>query len=611
MDERTFRHHAPPFLLLGIMLVLMLGSYWNDAAIFDETAHIPAGYSYLFLRDYRLNPEHPPFIKAAAALPFLFYRVNFPTNTTGWMEEVNGQWEQGRVFLYEAGNNPDVILRLMRLPIIVLAVLFGWLAWRWVKKHFGHRVALLTLFFYAFSPTFIAHARLVTTDLGAALAFFIGLTAFINFLFRPTAKNILLAGLALGLAELIKFSLMLLVPIYGILLVGWVISRGNIDARRKWQIFFELLWKTLIIGAIAIAVIWAVYAYSVWNYPPERQLHDTAEILRTSPLGPLADFDLALTKNKFLRPLGEYFLGVLMVLQRTGGGNTTYFWGEVTAAGWRSYFPALYLFKEPLPFHILTLIAVVFGLKKIKGAPEKSRLAIKTWIREHFIEFSALTFIAVYWLSSVSSILNIGVRHVLPTFPFIYLLVSKEIISWVRSWKKDDIQNWWEWLKRIYKMYVVSVPRYLALWALVLWQAVSVLAAFPYFLSYYNALGGGTDQGYLIAGDSNYDWGQDLKRLSNFADANGIAKINVDYFGGGSPGYYLGGKFKPWWSARGYPPGGGWLAVSSSLQMGAYYTPVRGYTRRPEDGYEWLKPFRPVARAGKSIFIYKLPPLTL
>ena len=39
-----------------------------ESATFDETAHLPAGYTYLDRFDFRLNPEHPPLFKAWAAL---------------------------------------------------------------------------------------------------------------------------------------------------------------------------------------------------------------------------------------------------------------------------------------------------------------------------------------------------------------------------------------------------------------------------------------------------------------------------------------------------------------------------------------------------------------
>ena len=73
---------------------------------------------------------------------------------------------------------------------------------------------------------------------------------------------------------------------------------------------------------------------------------------------------------------------------------------------------------------------------------------------------------------------------------------------------------------------------------------LGTLASFPYFLSYYNELAGGSKNGWQVAVDSNYDWGQDLKRLTDFVEKNKIEKIAIDYFGGGNPRYYLGEKFE-------------------------------------------------------------------
>ncbi len=635
-----------PFALLAVILALMLGSSWNDSAIIDELAHVPAGYAYVFLRDYRLNPEHPPLIKMLAALPLAFTDLNFPTNAKSWTEDINGQWTQGAIFLYESGNNPDTILRLMRLPLMGLAVLFGWMLFVWTRRHFDDRVALLTLFFYAFSPTFITHSRFVTTDLGAAFGFFIGIAAFLAFLRDPTPRSIIIAGLALGAAQLLKFSLILLVPVWAVLLVAWAASQTHRRWSERMRLFLALLIKIIAIAAVAVVLIWIVYAYTVWNYPADRQYRDAEFILESFRFRSWVTFDLWLIAHDFLRPLGQYVLGLFMVLQRAAGGNTQYFLGEVSAAGDVRYFPVLYLLKEPLALHILSAIALWFALRRIWSAPEKSLAAALAWIRDHFIQFSAIAFIAIYWLSSLSSSLNIGVRHVLPTFPFIFLLVSKEIVAWLRGTAREgEVTSWWDWLRRIYRIYIASIPRYLVAYGLIAWMAVSVIIAFPHYLSYYNELAplaarsvraaaptlhrdlplrgraGGTDRGYLIGVDSNYDWGQDLKRLRDFVETNGIQKIAVDYFGGGSPAYYLGEKFEPWSSAKGYPselgrgpstssgqtPEGVWFAVSATFQMGAYGQPVKGFIRKPEDSYEWLKPFRPVARAGKSIFIYQLP----
>jgi hypothetical protein len=67
-------------------------------------------------------------------------------------------------------------------------------------------------------------------------------------------------------------------------------------------------------------------------------------------------------------------------------------------------------------------------------------------------------------------------------------------------------------------------------------------AGAPIVLAYFNELAGGPDGGEEWAGDSNLDWGQDLKRLAQFVDPRGIQRIHLDYFGSAVPREYLGEK---------------------------------------------------------------------
>jgi hypothetical protein len=139
-------------------------------------------------------------------------------------------------------------------------------------------------------------------------------------------------------------------------------------------------------------------------------------------------------------------------------------------------------------------------------------------------------------------------------------------------------------------------------------MAASVVSANPNFMTYYNELAGGERNGYNIAVDSNYDWGQDLKRLKIYAEKNNVEKIAIDYFGGGQVKYYFGNKGENWQSAKGLPLANGarWFAVSATFRQGAFGKTIKGFVRKPEDSYEWLKPYEPVARIG-SMFVYKLP----
>ncbi|OGZ30655.1 MAG: hypothetical protein A2931_03905 [Candidatus Niyogibacteria bacterium RIFCSPLOWO2_01_FULL_45_48] len=618
MISRYFSNTIAVSLLLA-MFVFMFFSSVNESAIMDELAHIPAGYSYLTQKDYRLNPEHPPLIKDLSAIPLLFLDLNFPTNIRAWSEDVNGQWDMGRAFLYESGNNPDKIIFWSRLPMMILTLLLGWLIFSTARRLYGDGVGLLALSFYSFSPTFIAHSRYVTTDLAAAFGFFIAITAFIYQLKSPDPKRLIVAGLAFGTALLLKFSLALLAPLFVlfIFLWGFLSQLDNLQEldtnfNRAKKLFYEwcrLGLNFLIISIIAVLLIATVYQYHVWNYPLERQTGDTEFLLSSFGFRPAADFVSFMASKPPLRGLGQYALGLLMVIQRAAGGNTTYFLGQVSNSGWWYYFPLAYLLKEPLAFLLFLALSVFIAVKSVLDIHEKSWLAVFEWMRDNFFLTAGSIFIAVYWLQSIKSPLNIGVRHVLPTFPFVYILVSREIMRWLRFYSLNEPRSLGEWFFSIYEKFIKSVPRYFLVSFFMLWLGLETVFAFPNYLSYYNVLAGGSGNGYKYIVDSNYDWGQDLKRLRDFAETNKIEKIAVDYFGGGSPQYYLGSRFVPWQSSLGRPSPDSkdpkWFAISATIRQGALAKPAQGFTKNSEDSYLWLEGLTPYARAGHSIFIYK------
>ena len=575
-------------ILLFFLFLIAVFSILNDTFITDEPPHIAAGYSYLTQKDMRLNPEHPPFLKDIAAFPLLFLDLNFPLQHPAWLQEDNPFWwhqfDLGGEFLYRSGNNPDQILILTRLPMILILILLGFYIFKWARELFGNKTALLALFLFSFSPTFLAHGRLVTTDVGAAAGVFIATYYFIKALKTPSKKNIILAGISFGLAELCKFSVILLIPFFAILaLIWWLIKLGT------WKSALKILILVFIIGYL---LIWPVYQYHVWNYPPERQARDTEFLLGSTPFPFLRETLIWASTKPVLRPFAEYFLGLALVFQRATGGNTTYFLGEVSAAGWKNYFPTVYLIKEPLTFHILTLIALLYVLWLIiikRPFWQNALHRIKDWIKNHFPEFSMIIFLAIYWFTSIIGALNIGVRHILPVFPFTYILVCLQISKWVKKIPKIF------WRKMGISFVLILLGFYI----------ISSLLVWPFYLTYFNEIAGGPKNGYKYAVDSNYDWGQDLKRLKKWVDENKIKKIYIDYFGGGNPEYYLKEKYVSWWGDRNKKdlPRGSYLAVSATLLQGGRGISAPGFDQ-PTGYYRWLDDYQPITRIGNSIFVY-------
>ena len=601
-------------ILLTVMFLFCVFSMKDDSVTMDEVAHLPAGYSYLTQKDMRLNPEHPPLMKDLAAIPLLFIKnINFLKDIKSWQEDVNGQWDFGFNFLYQSSNPVDKMIFWGRIPMILILILLGFYIFKWTKELFGQKTAFLALFLFSFSPTFLAHGRLVTTDVGAATGVFIATYYFIKTLQKPTKKNIISAGIAFCLAELCKFSVILLVPFFAILaLAWWLVKLGT------WRKTLKIFILVMLIGFI---LIWPIYQYHVWNYPPERQVRDAGVALSDYP--DLIKKPILFAADKpILRPYAQYLTGLLMVFHRAAFGNTTYFLGEVSNLGWKNYFPVVYSIKEPLTFHILTLIALLYtawsmNIRSSSPFTTLGRLIKKpfwqntfqrtgSWIKNHFPEFSMLCFIGLYWTVSLVSSLNIGVRHLLPVFPFTILLVSGMIGNLItpHHFSKGKIQS-----NQSHKKWWGVKLKLTILGILILWQAVSVISIYPHFLAYFNELAGGPSQGYIYTVDSNLDWGQDLKRLAQWADKNLPAgrQVYVDYFGGGNSQYYLKEKYAPWGGQRNPEefPKGNYLAVSATFLQQGRGKVVAGLNQ-PEGEYQWLDNFTPVAKIGYSIFIYKI-----
>jgi hypothetical protein len=317
--------------LLALMMALMFVSVWDDTPTSDDNVALISGYSYLRKQEYRLEPQNPPLIKDLAAVPLLLMSIREPWDRPGWGAEDDPD-VLGREFLYHSGNDPDAILRAARAPMILFAVAFGGLLFLWTRKEFGGPAAPPALFLYVFSPTFLAHGRLVATDLGATAGFFLTVAAFLRLLRNPTRRNLALAGLAMGFAFLTKFSTVALIPITLVLATAWALLAEQ--AGNPFSALLRTLAQTAAMIAIAYLVVYAVYLHHIWNYAPELQVASVEMHRRLYGLSGAA-FDIVrwASDKPVLRPLAEYFLGLLVALKASGWGQPLFFLGEVHPTG--------------------------------------------------------------------------------------------------------------------------------------------------------------------------------------------------------------------------------------------------------------------------------------
>jgi len=610
----------PALLIVAVAIAagwFLLRGASRESPIIDEPPHITAGYTYLHFQDYRLNPEHPPFTKVVSAVFLLGRPISFPLDNPAWQQDVNGQWTLNAAFLYGSGNGAqDLVAEARRGPVLITLVLILGFAW-WTGKRLGPWWGVLGAAFLGLSPFILGHGNLVTTDIAAALGAFTSIVTFGRYLEQPSWKRGLVAGIAFGFAQLCKFSLVLLAPTY--LIAGILFLFFRHPWQDKWISIWQGLKKLLLVAVIGFAlIVYPTYYALTKNYPAARQVRDSAYLLGSfaggitlpgelcRPVRCAAEAVIWGAGIPFLRPAAHYFLGVLMVVQRSAGGSTNYFLGSVSSAGSPLYFPVVYLFKETLPLLGLLAGAVAYAsMRYLRHRPRKPLFATwGNWIAERPLESLMAAFIILYWASSIESSLNIGVRHLMPVIPLMYFLA-------LRTWKR-----WHDASRPRVRRFIAA-----ALMVFAAGQAVTAVHASPYFLPYYNPLAGGTKDGYRYATDSNYDWGQDLIALREWLDSHPEAgKIAVTYFGGGDIHTYLGDRAVSWYGNPRDPREEGirWFATSVSFLQTGIQPAVRGEERRPEQEYHWLTNERPRppgmgtippydARAGVSMLIYRLP----
>lgn len=572
-------------ILLAVILVgmflLMFFSVKGDSPIVDEIAHIPSGYSYLTTGDYRLNPEHPPLIKDLAAIPLVIWGANFPYDY--WLSNnpvVNNQWEMGWDFIFRSGNNPDTLLLLAKIPMMLLSLIFAYFVYRWGKGLFGKKAGIMALALFAFNVNIIAHSRFVTTDLGISFALFLSMYALFVFIKKPSKRNLIFAGLAFGFTLITKFSAAILAPTFLIVFLLLLVQKGESEQKSFLskvadKHFIKRLYSSFVAFALIVIIgfvtMWLFYVPHTINMPASVQQDLINESLpgETGIAKLSRDFLLPMSENVVTRPLTQWFLGFFMVTSHVEGGHDAFLLGKVSNQGWWYYYPVALAIKTPIPLFILIILTLTLWKK----------LPHKDWFTEVYIWILPVVLLVM----GMQGKINLGIRYMLPLYAFVFLFVAR--LAFMIDLKA---------LKRY-----SFVPVFIV--ALITWYVIESIATYPHYLSYYNQFVGGSNNGYKYLTDSNTDWGQDIKRLNVWVEDNNIKKIYVDVFPGGFPSkYYLGDKAVEWHVQNGRP--NGYFAVSATFYQNSKLK------KKTNDGidYSWLDNIKPVTIIGGSILVYDL-----
>ncbi len=567
MPVISHRILVPALLLLSAALAL--GPLVSDSTTFDETSKLTAGYSHLVTGDFRLAPEHPPLARIWAAFPLLWMDLNWtPLDHPAWIQA--DPFGVGRDWLFARNNGHQVMMTArMTMVALLMATCLGvyWLG----RRLFGREAGLLALISAAFSPTLLGQGHLVATDLPLTLAFMLCLLSAAALAERVTPLRLAALAASLGAAATIKFSWPLVLPALAATAVHAIFRRqapllagptGPRPLRRRQTRLIVFASLALVLAISTLAAIWSAYG---WRADVVARDGDNPASLESTRQIIAAKWDRAMLTDKgtpksgltvgAIRQAaqtgvlpGAYSLGLAQAYASTQQ-RSSFLMGAYSIDGRASYFPIAMLVKTPLPTLLLALVGII---ALFSGA---------TRVREPLLLTALAVFGLTYLAAALSAGINIGVRHVLPLYPVLFVLAGAAVAIARR---------------RIGRV---------AIGGLVIWLVAATAWAHPHYLSYFNEAAGGPARGHRWLSDSNIDWGQDLIRLADYAQAHPHERLHLAYFGSALPAAY-GIDYSPLPS---YLPleapdalTPGTYAISLTLLQGVYHPLYRSET--------WLNP---------------------
>jgi len=556
------RHVWTLAIFAVLFITLEVISYTRESATYDEPVHVTNGYFSLALGDYRVDPEHPPFLRLWSALPLLPLsevkadpRVVDSVTPTEWA--FGGLFDYSHQFMY-VDNDADRLLYRGRLMVVLLGVVLGAVLYWWAFEWFGWMTAVIALALYTLEPNLASHARLVTTDFGVTCFIF----GAVFFLWRTVERWGLMniGGLAIctAVAVISKFSGLILAPILAFLILSAVVTRRLATIRAVGII--------VLLCVTSLTVIWAVYGFRyqpssspTWLYATHA---DPYAIERVPTLARVAGW------IDGHRLLPNVYTEGLLISQARAQLRNAFLAGEYTQVGWWYYFPVAIMLKTPLTL----LILAGFGAGLSVGVKRRPGIAF------------VLVPIVIYLGWSMTARINIGVRHVLPIYPF---LVMSAAVAIHHLWTRG-------------RRYLVAAAIGLC--------TLEAATAYPHTLAFFNVLAGGPSGGIAYLGDSNLDWGQDLKGLKSWMDEHRVETISLGYWGHADPQYYgIDCTYLPgapgWIDVRllQRPRLPGYVAVSATLLQGIY-----AENEGQRNYYQRLLSHEPIAIIGHSIYVYYL-----
>jgi len=521
--------------LLAVMTLQMLSVVWQKSITVDEVVMIPAAYYHLAAANCQLVHEHPPLVKILAGIPLLFLQPdeNDPAKLGHAPDSPVGKWTYCERFWDDNPRLFESISFWARVPMIALSVLTGLLLFAFARDLFGQTAAVLAVALFVLEPTLLAHGRVVQTDVAASFGYLLVFYALHKYLGAPSWRRALLLGAAGGLACLTKFSMLMVAPVLGVVFLAHWWRAPRAERSRKSVAAHA--------GATALSALLVINAAYFFDHRPlgyegVKWVHEGAgenpePVVR------------AVEAVSYVLPT-DFVLGVLWQFWHNRAGHNAGLLGMYSPKGWWYYFPVAFSLKATLPFLLLSLAALGWGVYRLFRKRDRRFLL-------------PLAAFAVYTAASMAGALNLGIRYFLPGYMLLFIMGGALL---EHMWKARRSGR-------------VGKAGAFAAAVLLGWTCVEAVRAYPDHTTYMNQLASGAPHWWYLS-DSNVEWGDDTRALAEYLRSKGETKVRALFLGGFLTLHHYGVDYL---DALATPPGATrYTAVGASFLNGST---VSGYER--------------------------------
>ena len=546
--------------IVFIFVTLFVYGSWVHAPVWHEPSQLLAGLNIWKFNRFDTQTVNPPLVRAVASLPVLFLSPSHDKDKFNRPPMGRDEFHIAEIFLKANGDRARTLFFIGRLACLVFSVVGVFFCYRFAKDLFGSVSGIFVLLIVCFSPFILGHGTTIMNDVPTAFMAVIAVYSFRKWLKQPQTFESIIAGTALGLAVLSKFTLLVFYPLFFVL---WLLYRLPDYQSLKFKGAIQQFGGLCLLYAVSVFVINCGYlgdgtfsSLDSFRFQslaltgkPDRDVFDRANRFEGTWLGKLP---VPLPK--------DMVQGIDLQKLDFERGFPSYLCGEWSDQGWWYYYLYALLVKTPLGTLVLFLLAIycTFFIRECNG----------TWQDEMVILIPGI--VLLVFVSSQSGF-SVHSRYVIPVLPFFFIWISK--VGKAISRKRPVFST-------------IAIT-------LLLWSVGSSLWIYPHSISYFNEAAGGPLHGARHLLDSNIDWGQDLFFLERWCrDHPEVTEMKVACWGS----YPLANMTIP---VTGMPP-------VNAPQPGWYALSVN-YLYDREEQYRYFLDFEPTAKIGYSISIYHLP----